>query len=67
MRYNHSGMSKEEIKELRIALHLSQEKFAQEIGVTLNTINRWENGYMRPNQLAIRAIQMVKAKYNGGK
>lgn len=67
MRYNNITMSGEEIRELRTSLHLSQEAFAKEVGVTLNTICRWENGHMHPNQLAVRAIQVVKAKYNGGK
>lgn len=56
-----------EIKELRESLHLSQEAFAKEVGVTLNTINRWENGHMKPNHLAIVAIENVKSKFNGGK
>jgi DNA-binding transcriptional regulator YiaG len=57
-------MNSEEIKELRQSMNLSQEAFAQEIGVTLNTVSRWENGHIHPNKLAIRAIQMVKTKYN---
>lgn len=62
MRYNNITMSGEEIRELRLALKMSQEAFAKEVGVTLNTICRWENGHMHPNQLAVRAIEMVKNK-----
>lgn len=53
-------MNSEEIKELRLSLHLSQEAFAKVVGVTLNTVCRWENGHMRPNMLAVRAIENIK-------
>jgi DNA-binding transcriptional regulator YiaG len=61
-------MNGQEIKKLRIKLELSQERFAREVGVSLNTVNRWENDGMQPSQLAIQAIENVKIKYNiGGK
>ena len=62
MRYNIVTMTAEEIRELRLTLKMSQETFAKKVGVTLNTVCRWENGHMHPNQLAVRAIEMVKNK-----
>jgi len=41
-------MSPDEIKELRAALGESQEAFARHLGVTLNTVYRWETGTRKP-------------------
>lgn len=38
-----------QIREIRIALHLTQAKFGKKVGkVTPGTVSRWENGAMRP-------------------
>ena len=37
-----------QIKELRLALGLTQEQFASKIGVMFMTVNRWENGKSKP-------------------
>lgn len=44
------------IRELRQAMNLSQEKFANELGMTFPTINRWENGHATPSPLALQQI-----------
>jgi uncharacterized protein len=36
------------VRELRERLHLTQEQFAQRLGVTYSTVNHWENGKRRP-------------------
>lgn len=36
------------IKELRARLHLTQEAFAQILGVSFATVNRWENNKAEP-------------------
>lgn len=41
-------MEQERIKELRIRLELSQERFARHLGVALQTVRRWENGLTKP-------------------
>lgn len=43
------------IKEARKKLNFTQEEFARELGVSFDTINRWENGKTEPFKLA-RAI-----------
>jgi putative transcriptional regulator len=49
------------IRELRLALGLTQEQLAAALGVTYSTINRWENGRSKPSPLAMEKIkQMVK-------
>lgn len=45
------------IKEVRTRLGLTQEKFAARLGVTLPTINRWENGRTKPSPLAVQNLQ----------
>ena len=40
------------VKEIRKQLGLSQEDLARELGVSFATVNRWENGQVRPSKLA---------------
>lgn len=49
------------IKETRRRLGLTQEKFAAKLGVTLPTINRWENGRTKPSPLAIQNLRELIA------
>lgn len=50
---DHAGI----IREVRTRLGLTQEKFAARLGVTLPTINRWENGRASPSPLAMRNLR----------
>ncbi|MBD6616519.1 helix-turn-helix transcriptional regulator [Komarekiella sp. 'clone 1'] len=50
------------IRELRQQLDLSQEKFAAKLGVSLRTVNRWENGYAMPSQMALKLIEEMLQK-----
>jgi len=47
------------VRELRQAMKLSQEKFADELGMTFPTINRWENGRATPSPLALKQIDIL--------
>ena len=38
----------EEIKKLRLKMMLSQTEFAELLGVTFESVNRYENGRSRP-------------------
>ena len=49
------------IREVRGRLGLTQEKFAARLGVTLPTINRWENGRTKPSPLAIQNLRELIA------
>ena len=40
------------IKQIRAYLNLSQTEFAEQLNVTFQTVNRWENGKVVPNRLA---------------
>jgi putative transcriptional regulator len=50
------------IHELRRRLNMTQEEFAHAIGVTVSTVNRWENGHIEPSRLARRAIEGLAAQ-----
>jgi DNA-binding transcriptional regulator YiaG len=40
------------VRALRRELKMTQEEFAHELGITVGTVNRWENGRFRPSKLA---------------
>ena len=48
------------IKGLRKHFHLTQEQFAQEVGVTYSTVNHWENGKRLPQPFLVRRLLQMK-------
>lgn len=54
----------DEIKKLRKKLLLSQAAFAQEIGVSYTTVNRWEMGRSKPSYKTLKAIDEYCRKNN---
>lgn len=44
------------IKEIRMFNFLSQEEFAQKLGVSYATVNRWETGKTIPNIKAMKKL-----------
>lgn len=57
-------LDKEYVRKLREAMHMTQEQFAHALGITVGTVNRWENGRFRPSKLA-RGVLMNFALCNG--
>ena len=51
------------IKELRNVMVLSQTEFAEKMGVSFATVNRWENGRHEPTYKAKRQIIALCKKY----
>ena len=47
------------VLELRKRLGMTQEQLARELGVTVGTVNRWENGRFRPSPLALRGLERL--------
>lgn len=47
----------EKVKHVRAKLYLTQQALAKAIGVTFQTVNRWENGHGEPNLV-------INAKFN---
>jgi transcriptional regulator with XRE-family HTH domain len=48
------------IKELRRRLDLTQEQFAQRVGVTYSTVNHWENGKRTPQPFLVQRLLELK-------
>ena len=46
----------EEIKRIRQRSFLTQQEFANVIGVSFSTVNRWESGRSKPNLKAMKSI-----------
>ena len=44
------------VRQLRSRLGMTQEEFAHALGMTVGTVNRWENGRFRPSRLARTTI-----------
>jgi len=44
------------IRELRVKLDMTQEEFAHALGITVSTVNRWENSHSEPSKLARASI-----------
>ncbi len=52
----------EEIKQIRRRLGWSQERLAQELGLSFSTISRWERGESTPSPAARRLLdQLVRS------
>jgi DNA-binding transcriptional regulator YiaG len=47
------------IKQIRLSMNLTQEEFAHYLGVTLCTVNRWENNKTFPSRLALKELERV--------
>ena len=56
-------MLAESIKKARQKAFLSQDAFANELHVSVSTINRWETGKVRPNLTAMKNIKLFCEKY----
>lgn len=46
----------EKIKIVRTKCFLSQYKFAEKLGVSVTTVNRWETGKSKPNYNTMKII-----------
>ena len=47
------------VRDLRLLYGLTQEQFAAKVGVTLVTVNRWENCRTKPMPLALRQLRLL--------
>ncbi len=55
-------ISADEIKEFRLSLKLTQEQFAQCVGTTVVSINRWEAGKCKVSKAYERVIRRMIAE-----
>lgn len=52
-------MDGRKIRKIRKALGLTQEEFADRLGVAFVTLNRWENHHNTPSALAIQQLERL--------
>ncbi len=52
--------SPSEIHSLRNHLGLTQEQFAERLGVAFTTVNRWEGGDSKPQRAALEVLERMK-------
>jgi len=57
-------MKASEIREARLKMGLTQEKFASLVGVNSFTIHRWEKGQCKPSLLAEYRLNQVIKKWS---
>ena len=55
-----------QIRTLRLALKLTQEQFASQLGVTFATVNRWERDKTTPSPLARQHLLKLQDDLQGG-
>ena len=53
----------EQIRTMRQKLFMSQEALANELNVSLATVNRWETGKSRPNLVTMKQIKAFCDKH----
>lgn len=63
--YGRDKMTGKEIREWRKQMGLTQERLAQLIGVSFQTVNRWERGIFKPSNLAIEKVQLLISRQQG--
>lgn len=51
------------VREFRRVLGLTQAQFGHKVGVSYETVNRWENGRMHPSPLALRQLERVVQEF----
>ncbi len=54
-------------RKLREGLQLTQERFAQLVGVTFQTVNRWEDGDAEPSGPTAAVLDALDKIVGGGK
>ncbi|QDX23785.1 DUF3883 domain-containing protein [Pandoraea pnomenusa] len=56
-------MSPEQIRQLRKELDLTQQHFAERLGVSFVTLNRWENGQSKPSAMGLTKLRELRAAH----
>jgi DNA-binding transcriptional regulator YiaG len=51
------------IRDMRSRLSMTQEEFAHALGITVSTVNRWENGHSEPSKLARATIARLAGSH----
>lgn len=57
----HLNAAQEELVQIRQQLGMTQEAFAEALGVHADTISRWERGERRVSQMALKLARSIRA------
>ena len=52
-------IQKYDVARLQSRLGLSQEKFAEKLGVSVLSVAKWETGWHKPRGLSVRALERL--------
>ena len=52
-----------QVRSLRQRLNLTQEQFADEVGVSVITVHRWETGQSSPRRLSLKRLAEIEDAY----
>jgi len=52
-------IQKYDVVRLRSRLGLNQEKFAEKLGVSMSSVEKWETGQHKPRGLSVRALERL--------
>ena len=55
-------MNANDIKQLRLKLKLTQEALARKLGITSQSVSRWERGLFHPTALTLKALLKLSRK-----
>ena len=59
---NGAPLPSDTIRIIRTKLGMTQEEFAHELGITVGTVSRWENGRFRPSKLALSSLSSLLSR-----
>lgn len=51
-----------ELKRLRLQMKLTQKQLGEKLGVTENTVARWERNEMKINEPAVKLVRILAKK-----
>lgn len=60
-------MTGDELRKIRARLKLTQQKFAELIGTTRNTVARWERGELGMRETTARLIRLIASQKTKGR
>ena len=60
-------MKPDQIRQIRKALSLTQQQFAELLGVSFVTLNRWENGHSSPTGAVMEVYRALDVALHAGK
>jgi putative transcriptional regulator len=55
-----AAASKKEVVEARKSIHATQRRFAEVVGVSVETVRAWEAGRRKPEGPASKAIRLIR-------